>query len=306
MQHDDVIWSVINTGHCSYRIKTKTHMFCRHPYNLTGFCGRGVCPLANSQYATVREEKGICYLYVKVVERAAFPERMWEKLKLSNSLPKALEQINEHLIYWPNFIKHKCKQRYMRIQQYLAKIRKLTLSSKKELVPLSRKVERREKGRERKALMAAKLDQSIEKSLAQKLKLSSGEEIVNVPELVFGRVASSVAAVKDQDDIEESDIEDEDIEEEEVEVNEDDVDVGRVHYVGDVDFSSSSEDEGDIEDIEDVVAPPLKQLRRQAEEASNSIRTAAKQHRRIQVEYELDDDAAARAAPQRRRQTLRR
>jgi len=154
--------------------------------------------------------------------------------------------------------------------------------------------------------MAAKLDQSIEKSLAQKLKLSSGEEIVNVPELVFGRVASSVAAVKDQDDIEESDIEDEDIEEEEVEVNEDDVDVGRVHYVGDVDFSSSSEDEGDIEDIEDVVAPPLKQLRRQAEEASNSIRTAAKQHRRIQVEYELDDDAAARAAPQRRRQTLRR
>ncbi|KAF7717687.1 Protein MAK16 [Penicillium ucsense] len=242
---DEIVWQVINQQFCSYKLKTtKEQNFCRNEHNVTGLCNRQSCPLANSRYATVRSdpETGNMYLYMKTVERAHMPSKWWERVRLSSNYAKALEQLDERLIYWPKFLVHKCKQRLTRLTQVQIRMRNIAKEEDRlgeKIVPkLAPKIRRREETRERKALSAAKVERAIERELIERLRSGAyGDQPLNVDENIWKKVLRGLERAGEGE-------RDEDMDDGE-EIEDEEEGVGEVEYVSDLD------EEEDLEDIED-------------------------------------------------------
>ena len=248
MQHDEMIWQVINNQFCSYKTtiggaKSEKRDFCRHPYSVTGLCNRSSCPLANRRYATVREENGKVSLYIKTIERAHSPKNLWEKITLSRNYTKALAQLDEHLAYWPKNLIHRNKQRLTKIHQYLIRMRKIKLKEmsgkKAKMVSINRKIDQREERREKKALVAAKIEGKIEKELLGRLARGTYGDIYNFPETPYQKALEDAKALEQDSGEEETESESE-LEEE----------GGVVEYVED--FDEEEDEESDMEDMEYV------------------------------------------------------
>jgi len=253
-------------------MKAPEQNFCRNQYNVTGLCNRASCPLANSQYATVLEEEGVCFLYMKTVERAHSPKNLWEKVKLKRNFLQALEQISTHMEYWPDHMINRCKQRLTKIRQMLIRMRKLSMREGPRLVPIKKKTERRERTRELKAEAAAKVDLAIERELLERLKQGTYGDIYNFPQKNFDSVLQREKELDKEleeedetefiEDLGDDDFDEEDEDEEEIEYE-----------------AEGPEQEADLEDLAEAVGMPPKK------------RARGPQGPRVELEYEEEMEA---------------
>ena len=333
MQHDEVVWQLINHGHCSFRAKTTTQNFCRNDFNVTGLCNRSSCPLANSRYATIREHEGRIYLYIKTAERAHAPKRMWQKIRLKKQYAAALEQIDEHLAYWPKFLVHKNKQRLTKVTQYLVRMRKLRTKIKPKLITMPARKEKMLRKREAKAEAAAQLEKSIEKELLERLKRGTYGDIYNFPTLSYKNALKETGAVDEEgvmDEDVEAEVEGEEMDDEFDEFIEDDEESSsgeeeeeeeeeEVEWLEEGDFAASDEDiedmegrydddsdegsdgEGDGSDgSDDSDAPQRKPEPKQARRGA-AAKGGKKKGRRGRVELEYEEEYEGRQGQRARR-----
>lgn len=286
MINDATLWHCLNHDFCSFKVKMKApkQNFCKNQYNVTGLCNKVSCPLANSQYATVLEEEGVSYLYMKTVERAHSPKQLWERVKLSRNFLQALEQISKHLEFWPDHVINRCKQRLTKIRQMLIRMRKLSMKDGPRLVPIKKKTERRERGRELKAETAAKVDLAIEKELLERLKQGTYGDIYNFPQKQFENVMNKEGEVDEDIDDEEEDESETEFVEDMGDDEEESEEEAEVEKLGEMEHLQSEA----FRDVEDMGRPgalrPAKKKRRAGGAASSS-------GPRVEIEYEEEMDA---------------
>jgi protein MAK16 len=265
MQNDEMIWQVINHQFCSYKrtigkAKSDKTTFCQHPYSVTGLCNRTSCPLANSLYATLREENGKVFLCMKTVERAHSPKNLWEKVLLSRNYAKAITQIEEHLQFFPKALMHRNKQRLTKIHQYLLRMRKIKLKElsgrKAKIVQApTRKIAQRESRREQKALVAAKITNKIEQELVERLANGTYGDIYNFEQTTFNKALGQTENGEEEVETEESEEEDsvteyvEDLESDEEDSMEEDME--DFEYLGDGQWGKAEDEDSDSSDDDD-------------------------------------------------------
>jgi len=250
--------------------------------NVDGECSFLYCPLANSQYATITEEDGLLYLNMKTAERKHLPNKWWEKIQLPKINGEDI--IEEKLKY---FVSEKLLkrniERYHRLQEVIDRIRILRTDTRSRIVPWDTRVERRMRNREKKAIIAARLNDQIENELLNRLHMG-----------VYGEMYKDLTEQKETEETEQTEEEKakqkealENLEFEEAEENQYKDLEEMTHYVSD--YSSADED-----DIEDIVGQfefkDWETKKRKIKQKAKNIRNSKRRKIEMEYEEEREDD----------------
>lgn len=323
MQSDEIVWAVINHQFCSFKARlpgqngkagksakrsgnaggnSQVRTFCKHPDSLTGLCGRAMCPLANSRYATVRtDDRGRIHLRIKEIERSHLPSQLWREVLLPTSVKEAIAKIDTELAYWPRAMRNRVKQRLLRLRQVQLRSRKLLQKREREggqvLVTDPKKVARRERKREAMAERAAEVDVAVKSELLERLRQGTYGSIYNL-DAAFDKVVAQERADQepvDQDEEESGEFSSGE-EEREYEYEEEDSSAEEL-FVGEV---SSDEDGDDVEDLFVDLGPASAAARaahkRTAAASGSSMVRAAKRRRHVEIEVETEQREEEREA----------
>ena len=190
---DCLVWEILEYSHCSFRAKADLLSFCRNPENVTGICNRKSCPLANSQYSTVRLIQGKIILHTKTAERAHMPSKLWDKIELPENVEEANKIIDQELQYWDEWLIDKVKFRYVRLMEVLENMRKIRQEEKEvKILPIKKKLERRNKAREQRALNVAHVEYTVKEELKRKLKSGEYGDVYNIKEDEFNEALNDI------------------------------------------------------------------------------------------------------------------
>ena len=227
---------------------------------------------------------------MKTAERAHTPKELWESVKLDPSYNKALEQIDNELQYWPNFLKHKCKQRFTRLRQILVKRKKMKLEGRAEYKVVSHKAEKREKTRLIKAEKSALIENHIVNGLLENLKNKKYGDIYNITPNTLNKITEKEKVISEAQEDEDFNEDDyykgyiEDFSDEEGE-NEDEDDENEDFEEDDND-KKKDKNEIDDEEIDDIFKS-VKDDTKKNKKGKKEIKTGKKRNR-PKLEYEKE------------------
>lgn len=253
---DDIIWTLINNGFCSFKSKTITQNFCRNEYNVTGLCNRHSCPLGNSRYATILEKEGKLVLHIKTAERQHLPSQLWETKELSSNVEQALVEIDYELKYWSSWLRDRVKQRFLKMTESLTRMRRLKKRTHVKLHRVDKKRERQERTREEKAENIANIEKKITQELLDRLKQGTYDDIYNFKKETWDEVLDEQELSEEEEDEEEDEFYADDYEENDFErggdySNEDSDNDSDDDSSGDDEYDSEQKDDSDEEDSDE-------------------------------------------------------
>jgi protein MAK16 len=145
-------------------------------------------------------------LEMKTPERAHTPAKLWQKIELPEDVSEGMTIIERELQYWDEWLIEKVKQRYVRIVETLERMRKLRQAPKVKEIAIKRRVEKRTKAREQKALSVAHVDYVTKQELLKRLREGVYGEIYNMEKEEFEEALDEYA--EDMEFVDESDLED--------------------------------------------------------------------------------------------------